>query len=301
MTEDRGGSYQSVWRFLMQVPFRQDYIEAAGLRTRYAQAGHPDRPALVMLHGTGGHWEAFCANIGPLSQHFCCYAVDMMGCGFTDKPDKPYETPGYVEHILAFMDKVGLQRASFIGVSLGSWVATRLALDHPDRVDKLILIAPPGLLPSPPDAGAAVGARRASAIDPSWTNISTILKGLFYSERSMMDDLIAVRQQVYSLPGMDRIMPRMLTLFDPDIRARNNLTEEQWRSIQVPALVVAHVDAPDLYLTSANAVSDLLPNAERVEIHETAHWAQWEQWEAFNRIAIQFLNGGGKSPPEWAS
>lgn len=289
MTEDRGATYQSVWRCLMQVPFRQDYVEAAGLRTRYVQAGRPELPGLLMLHGTGGHWEAFCANLGPLSEHFCCYAVDMMGCGFTDKPDKPYEIAGYVEHVVAFMDKVGLQRASVIGVSLGSWVATRLALDFPGRVAKLVLIAPPGLLPSPPDAGAATGARRASASDPSWDNISTVLGSLFYSERSMMDDLVAIRQQIYSLPGMERIMPRMLTLFDPEIRKRNNLTEEQWRNIQAPALVVAHVDAPDLYLTSADKVSELLPRARRVEIHETSHWSQWEQWKEFNRITIEFL------------
>jgi 2-hydroxy-6-oxonona-2,4-dienedioate hydrolase len=70
MTADRGTTYQSVWRFLMQVPFRQDYVEAAGLRTRYVQAGRADRPAVLMLHGTGGHWEAFCANLGPMSEHF---------------------------------------------------------------------------------------------------------------------------------------------------------------------------------------------------------------------------------------
>lgn len=291
MTEDRGASYRSVWRDLMQVSFRQGYVEAGGLRTRFVQAGRKGAPVVVMLHGTGGHWEAFCANLGPLSEHFDCYALDMMGCGFTDKPDKPYEIPGYAAHVLGFMDAMGLRRASFIGVSLGSWVAVRLALDQPDRVEKLILMAPPGLLPSPPDASAAMETRRASASDPSWSNISTIVRKLFHSQASMMDDLVAVRQQVYSLPGMERIMPRMLTLFDPEIRARNNLTEAEWRKVAAPTLVVAHVDSPDLYLTTANAVARLLSNATRAEMRETSHWSQFEKPEEFNRIAVDFLRG----------
>ncbi len=103
MNEDPGASYRSVWRDLTRVPFRQGYVEVAGLRTRYVRAGRDGVPVLIMLHCTGGHWEAFCANLGPLSEHFSCYALDMMGCGFTDKPDKPYELPGYAAHVVDFL------------------------------------------------------------------------------------------------------------------------------------------------------------------------------------------------------
>ena len=80
MTDDQGSSYRSVWRYLMQVPFKQDYIMAGGLRTRYVQAGPRDAPALLMLHGTGGHWETFCANLGPLSQRFNCIVCIQRDC-----------------------------------------------------------------------------------------------------------------------------------------------------------------------------------------------------------------------------
>lgn len=294
MNEDRGQTYQSVWRHMMLTPFRQDYLVAGGLRTRYVQAGRPAAPALVMLHGTGGHWETFCANIGPLSEHFNCYAIDMLGCGFTDKPDKPYDIAAYMDHVLAFMDVVGLERASFIGVSLGSWVAVRLALAHPGRVEKLVLIAPPGLLPLRAESAGTLANRTKSAADPSWENISKVLGHLFYDEeKSLMDDLVAVRQQVYSLPGIDRIMPRMLTLFDKEVRARNNLSEAEWRSIDVPVLIVAHVDAPDLYLETADQIIHLLPNAKRVEMHHTSHWSHFEDPQTFNAIALQFLRGEG--------
>jgi 2-hydroxy-6-oxonona-2,4-dienedioate hydrolase len=289
MSEDRGASYQSVWKHMMTVPFRQDYVMADGLRTRYVQAGSPMSPALLLLHGTGGHWETFCANLGALSEHFNCYAVDMMGCGFTDKPDKPYEIKDYVTHLVAFMNEAGLTSASIVGVSLGAWVATRMALAHPDRVDKMILISPPGLLPLRAASGSTIANRRASAADPSWENISKVLSNLVYDKTTLMDDMVAVRQRVYSLPGIEQIMPRMLTLFDPDIRARNNLSEAEWRSLRMPVLVIAHVDSPDLYLETADKIMELLPTARRVNMRKTAHWSHFEDPETFNRLAIEFL------------
>jgi pimeloyl-ACP methyl ester carboxylesterase len=289
MSEDRGAHYQSVWKHMMTVPFRQDYVMADGLRTRYVQAGSATSPALLLLHGTGGHWETFCANLGALSQHFNCYAVDMMGCGFTDKPDKPYEIKDYVAHLIAFMNEVGITSASLVGVSLGAWVGTRMALAFPDRVDRMILISPPGLLPLRAASASTIANRRASAADPSWENISKVLSNLVYDKNALMDDMIAVRQRVYSLPGIQQIMPRMLTLFDPDIRARNNLSEQEWRSLRKPALVIAHVDSPDLYLETAEKIMDLLPMAQRVDMRKTSHWSHFEDPQTFNKLAIEFL------------
>lgn len=287
---DKGETYRSVWRHMMTVPFRQDYVEVAGIRTRYVQAGDADAPPVIMIHGTGGHWEAFCANIGPLSEHFNVYAFDLLGCGFSDKPDKPYEIADYVEQTTAFMDAMKLPSAGFIGVSLGSWVVTRLALAHPERVSRMILIAPPGLLPLPASVTQAIDARRDSASDPSWEKISAVLERLYYDRSSLIDDIIAVRQQVYSLPGIEKIMPRMLTLFDPEIRKRNNLTEDEWRSIRTPTLIIAHVDAPDLYLETGRAIQKLLPDAETVEMHRTSHWSQFEDPANFNPLAIDYLS-----------
>src|ERR1700682_3281308 len=125
--------------------FAQGGAARPALPPRHAEAGRPDAPAVMMLHGTGGHWETFAANLGPLSRHFRCVALDMVGNGFSANPNRDYELPVYVDHLCAVMDELGIARASLIGVSLGSWVAARLALDHPDRVDKLILLSTSGL------------------------------------------------------------------------------------------------------------------------------------------------------------
>jgi 2-hydroxy-6-oxonona-2,4-dienedioate hydrolase len=288
---DRGAGYRSVWRHLMDIEFRQGYVDALGLRTRFVEAGSPAAPALVMLHGTGGHWETFSANLPVLAQRFRCLAFDMLGCGFTDKPDRPYEIQDYVEHALAVLDVMGVERANFIGVSLGSWVACRLALTAPERVERLILNSPSGLLPLPKSAAAAVDSRRKASRqgNPSWADIQAILEHLLYDRSSLVDDIVAVRQRIYGLPGAQS--ERTLTLFDPEVRQRNLLRHDEWAAIAAPALIIAHVDAPDDYLRTGLAIAELMPNATVAELHQVSHWPQFEQPDAFNALALDFLSG----------
>jgi 2-hydroxy-6-oxonona-2,4-dienedioate hydrolase len=285
-------NYRSVWNYLAEVSFRQDYAHFGGLKTRYIEAGDKDAPPLILLHGTGGHWEAFCANIGPLSQHFHVYALDMMGCGFTDKPDQPYEVKDYAQHVMRFMSSMGIPRASFIGVSLGSWVSTYIALHHPELVNRMVLVAPTGYFPLDPAFKKASQVRTSAASTPSWDNARSVLARLMYDANDVMDDLIAVRLRVYSHPDIEKLMPRMLTLLDEQMRLRNNFSDAQWQSIAAPTLLIENLDTEDVFLRTARKVVTLMPNARLAPIHETAHWAQLEQPEEFNCVALTFLKEG---------
>ena len=144
MTEISTQPYESFWKHLSKVAFRQDWANVNGIKTRYVQAGSADAPVLVMLHGTAGSLEAFSANLGEHSKHFNCYAIDLIGAGLTDKPDQDYEIATYVEHVRGFMETMGIKKASLIGISLGTWIAARFALTHPTMVEKLTFNAPFG-------------------------------------------------------------------------------------------------------------------------------------------------------------
>jgi 2-hydroxy-6-oxonona-2,4-dienedioate hydrolase len=63
-------SYQSIWTDLMGVGFRQGYLEAGGVRTRYVSAGSQDQQLLLLLHGVGGHVEAYSRNPQAHAKHF---------------------------------------------------------------------------------------------------------------------------------------------------------------------------------------------------------------------------------------
>jgi len=63
-------NYRSIWMYLKELEFRQGFVEipvnGVPVRTRYAEAGGPDKPHAILLHGTGGHWETFAPNLTAL-------------------------------------------------------------------------------------------------------------------------------------------------------------------------------------------------------------------------------------------
>lgn len=281
--------YRSIWAHMMQTPFRQDYIDAGGVRTRYLQAGPKDAPAVIMLHGTAGTWECFCANIPRLALSFNCYAIDMVGSGFSGKPDIDYEIPVYVKHVRDFMAAVGISRASFIGVSLGAWISARLAIDHPEAVDRIVLVAASGLIMNKDTMGEIKGRRTKAVDDPSWDNIKAIFTSLIYDEHNRIPDLIAVRQASYKQSGMKQAMDHILCLQNPDIRPRNLIAEELWKTIKTPALIIAAPDDKDDFYQTAVRASKLIPNARIVEKKGVKHWVQFEDPDFFNDACESFL------------
>ena len=76
--------HESVWSDLQGVPFTQGYLDAAGVRTRYLRAGDPAKPVLMLLHGSGGHAEAYVRNLEAHAEHFWTWSIDMLGHGYTD-------------------------------------------------------------------------------------------------------------------------------------------------------------------------------------------------------------------------
>ena len=204
------------------------------------------------------------------------YAIDMVGSGFSGKPDVDYEIPVYVEHVKNFMAAMGLKKASIVGVSLGAWVAVRFAVTYPHLTDKLTLLSPSGLLVSAQSMQSTRGQRSRAVDDPSWENIKPIFKTLIHDPNNRIDDLIALRQTLYRLPGAVAAMAHVLALQDFEIRKRNLVSEAEWRSIEFPALIVGSVDDPNVFLDTARQASKLMPNARYVEMRNVAHWPQFE-------------------------
>jgi 2-hydroxy-6-oxonona-2,4-dienedioate hydrolase len=278
-----------IWEHLFRTPHTLGWVDAAGVKTRYLAAGPQQAPALLLLHGTAGSLENFCANIATLSQHFRVIAIDMLGCGLTDKPAHDYLIADYAQHAANVLTAFGIEQASVIGVSLGSWVGAAMALHHPQRVQRLVMIAPAGIVAdAEAEARMAEGVRQrrsTAAADPNWETVYAALKGLVLDPATLSDDLIAIRLAIYQDPRMKEAMPRLLAF----TRGDQYLTEAQWRSLTLPIQVIAAVDAPNLFLKNAYAIAKTAPNVELVELAGCDHWAQYEQPEAFHRACIDFL------------
>lgn len=282
-------NYKSIWKYLFRVPHRLSFVDAGGVNTRYLEAGTPGKPILILLHGTAGSLENFCANYATYAEHFHVFGIDMLGCGATDKPDHDYLIEHYARHVSAFMDALNLPSASLIGVSLGSWVAAQLAISEPEKVERLIMVAPAGIIVDAEEerrVAEGVRKRRSTAANtPTWETVRAAMSGLMLNPDDLIDDLIAIRLDIYQDPRMQAAMPRLLAFS----LGGQDLKIEQWQRLHQPILSVAAVDAPNMFLRNAYAIAETAPNAEVVELHGCDHWAQFEQAEAFNALSIEFL------------
>ena len=281
--------YASIWSALREVEFRQRFVDAGGVRTRVAESGPADAPAVVMLHGTGGHWETFARNLGPYGEHFRSVAFDFVGNGFSGRPDHDYEIAHYVDHTLAVMEVLGIERAHLLGTSLGSWVAAAIALRHPDRVDRLVLMSVAGLVASEENMQRIIATRMRAVEDPNWPSIAAMFDHLIAAEQNRLPDLVSLRQAIYRQPGMVETMRHTLVLQDMDTRNRNLLTDDEWRSIRHPTLTVASGQDVSEYSNTSRAVAEMMPNATVVEMADVKHWPHFEDADRFNTVSLEFL------------
>lgn len=283
--------YQSIWTSLREVEFAQRFIDVNGIRTRVVTAGDPSKPALVLLHGTGGHWEAFSRVLGPLSKDFFCIAYDMVGNGFSDKPNVPYDTHYYVAHLKGVLAHFGVQKTSLIGSSLGSWIVARYALENPEATDRIVLVSPAGLIASAENMERIKRERNRAVHEASWESITAVFNHLIADDENRIPDLIALRLAIYQRQDTRDTVHRMLTLQEDGVRQANLLTEAQWESIAAPALVVLSGKDHKEYETTAHRVIEMLPDARPLPMPQIAHWAAFEDAPAFLADVVPFLKG----------
>lgn len=285
-------SYQSIWAELRQTSFSQGWTDAGGINTRYLHCGDRAAPALILLHGVGGHAEAYVRNLKSHGRHFSTWAIDMIGHGWTDLATRDLEISAYIEHLLRFMDAQRIERASFSGESLGGWVAARMAIDHPDRVERLVLNTAGGSQADPVVMDRLKTLSLQAATDPSWNFIKARVEWLMADKSKAYDDLIATRQAIYSRPGMADAMKHNMVLQDMTVRLRNLLRPEDYARIAAPTLVLWTSHDPTASVAEGRRIASMIPGALFTVMEGCGHWPQFEDPQVFNRIHLAFLLGG---------
>jgi non-heme chloroperoxidase len=119
---------------------------STGLRVHYAEQGNPTGEAIVFLHAYVDSWYSYSRVLPLLSPEYHAFAPDQRGHGDSDKPDCCYTADDYAADVDAFMDAVRVEKATLVGDSSGGLIAQRVALDHPHRVSRLVLIGSPTTL-----------------------------------------------------------------------------------------------------------------------------------------------------------
>jgi 2-hydroxy-6-oxonona-2,4-dienedioate hydrolase len=292
-TSTAAGPGGSVWSELWRTGHRLYYVDVDGVATRVLEAG--TGPALVLLHGTGGHLEAYARNIATLSESFRVIAYDMVGHGWSGLPDHPYTIDVLSAHLVGLLDALGIDRAHLSGESLGGWVAAWTAAHHPERVDRLILNTP-GNIANKPDVMARMrDSTRLAVREPTDVGLRRRVEFLFWNESMVTDELVALRTGVYTRPGFVTAIDNTLVLQDPEVR-KDYAWDPSWVGmIEAPTLLLWTDHDPTGGLDEADTLLGWLPDARLHVITGAGHWPQWEKPEEYAAVQQQFLLGASNA------
>jgi 2-hydroxy-6-oxonona-2,4-dienedioate hydrolase len=273
----------TLWTELLGSEVR--WIDAGGVRTRVLFAGE-DGPAVVLLHGRGGHLESWRANVASLAACHRVVAFDLLGHGLTEGHDGGYAIADLTDHAEAVLDALDVTGALLVGQSIGGWIAARLALRRPDLASGLALIEPAGLqsddqrLADPAVAAAYVRGGRAFQ-EPTLEAVRARLEGLVADPSAIDDELVETRRLLYA--------PAAARAVHMAVRAANNdatlLTPEALAGLSVPTLIVhgatAHTphDVVDFAARAAGA--------RLVTVAGARQWPQLEQPDLVNALLAE--------------
>ncbi|WP_439664330.1 alpha/beta fold hydrolase [Lentzea sp. HUAS TT2] len=273
----------SIWGELSHVDHTVRHVDVPvrghTVRTRILQAG--SGPELVLLHGTGGHLEAYSRDIAGLAEDFHVTAYDMVGHGWSDLPDLPYTIDVLSEHLVGLLDALGVEKAHLSGESLGGWVVAWVAAHFPERVDRLVLNTPGNIANKPEVMQRMRDSTMAAVLDPSEETVRRRVEFLFHHKEMVTDELVNLRRQVYSRPGFVQAITNTLVLQDPVVR-KDFAWDPAWvGKVAAPTLLLWTSHDPTGGLDEADMLLEWLPDARLHVIDDAGHWPQWEKVSEF--------------------
>ena len=285
------------------------FVDVDGIRTRYFERGSGE--PLVLVHGgnPGGHWNAedWEPNLDGLAGSFRVFALDKIGCGFTDnaKTDADYVIGASVDHVFGFIRALGLGPVHLAGHSRGGYTVTRLALEHPDVVRTLIIVDSSSLM-TPPNPGNRVWEEEAMELPDLRAQVRYLI-----TVNSHAADHITERQldgilQMQALPKTAEARAaweRVYERFSADLVARQHETHEWIRAgrLQCPTLVVWGYNDPSATMVRCGipCMDLILPSVQQSEMHilnRAGHCSFREQPEAFNAVVTDFIGRTSQRP-----
>ncbi|WP_063058625.1 alpha/beta fold hydrolase [Nocardia sienata] len=261
---------------------------------RYYEAGPADARPIVLLHGSGPGatgWSNFAGNIPALAERFHVYAVDMPGWGESDAVT--VDRLDHVEAAVQFLDAVGVEKAAFVGNSMGGHTSLRLAIQHPERITHLITMGPPiGKVPTLFGAGdgpsEGLKVLIAAYRDPTPANMRDLVEVMTFDKaRFATPELVKARADAASA------RPEHLHNYVAGLAQGAPIPVWVDRSklsgISVPTLLIHGKD--DRVVSYENTLHLLahIPNSRAVLLNRCGHWAMIEHAEEFNRLVADFV------------
>lgn len=264
-------------------------ITAAGLATNYHDmgAGAP----VLLIHGSGPGvtaWANWRLTLPALARHFHVLAPDIAGFGFTERPaGGHYDLDFWLGHVTGFLDALELEKVSVVGNSFGGALALGLAVRHPQRVHRLVLMGAVGL-----DLPISPGLDEVWGYTPSVENMRRLIDLFAFDTGSLPADLAEIRYRASVRPGFQESYGAM---FPPPRQNGIRMlaqTEAAVRAIPHETLIVHGREDKVIPLQNSLRLATLIDRAQLHVFGRCGHWTQLEQAARFNQLAVDFLGEG---------
>lgn len=261
-------------------------VVAAGLKTNYIEAGSGD--PVILIHGSGPGvtaWANWRLVIPTLAQKYRVVAPDIAGFGYTErKPGVTYELDFWVNHLVAFMDAVGIQRARFVGNSFGGALTLAITARYPERVDRFVLMGSAGT-----EFTLTPGLDAVWGYQPSIENMRKIVHSFAYDTGFITDELVKSRYEASVRPGFHETYSQMFQEPRQPKIAALATPDDQIRAITQRALILHGRDDRIVPLAASLRLHQLLQHADMHVFGECGHWTQIERKDDFARLVMDFF------------
>ena len=277
----------------LQIDWREHLrqIDIVGANVNYVEMG--DGPPLLFVHGLGGCWQNWLENIPHFARTHRVVALDLPGFGSSPMPPWEISIPAYGRFLRDFCERLGIDRCSLVGNSMGGFIVTEVAITEPDRVDDLTLVSAAGITwARARREPAEMLARMGRAAAPLLIRFETsairrarfrrrMFGGVFHDPNRLRREMLW--ENVVPALESPGAFDAMRTLVGYDIRDR---LEE----IGVPTLIIWGRNDRVVPVPAAFSYKKRIgDNAELIIFDECGHVPQIEHPVRFNRVLEKFL------------
>jgi pimeloyl-ACP methyl ester carboxylesterase len=268
-------------------------LEVKGQRMTYLDVGQGQ--PVILIHGFGGSMWQWEHQQGPLSDRFRLLTPDLIGSGLSAKPAIEYRPDQSLDYFVGFLDALQIRQAALVGNSMGAGLAIGMALTHPERVSRLVLID--GLPANVWERLTSPSIQRAlDTSAPTWLvsfgnwlfgglMIETILKEIVYDSALLTPAVIERSNRNRQRPG---VIPPLMT-----VRETLPLWEagfaQRIGEIHHPTLIVWGEEDRVFPLSVGEELQRTIKGSVLVRIPNAGHIPQWERPDLVNRAMIEFL------------
>tara|TARA_R110002072_G_scaffold1286_1_gene10422 strand:+ start:1714 stop:2574 length:861 start_codon:yes stop_codon:yes gene_type:complete len=270
-------------------------ITAAGYRTNVHDHGEGGVP-VMMIHGSGPGvtaWANWRLVIPELAKHRRVVAPDMLGFGYSERPDDQiYNRERWVKHAIGVMDELELEQVDLVGNSFGGGLALALAIEHPKRIRRLVLMGSAGVR-----FPITEGLDEVWGYEASLENMRRLMGVFAFNKALLTDELAEMRYQASIRPGFQESFSAMFPA--PRQRWVDSLAsrEEDIQALSHETLILHGREDEVIPLDASYRLAELIDRAQLHVFGRCGHWTQIEHADRFARLVNDFLT----EADQWAA